>query len=304
MTIRDTDTAYLFELDGQAAGKGPFSGSFRHAAKSAGARWNADEKAWVLPLEQADDMRAALKTAYGAFVDELAGEPAEVERKRYLVELTGPVSLGRGTHKMCVGTVTVATFWQGRAGRRQLLDPVRLYLGDGVELVSGGWKDGDRVPGEAVQVSEGTVLSVKLPATVAEAGEGSGHLRVIGEDAGASERRVEKAEAEVMANDSDAYRRLQATVRLPAGRFLNSVERAEQDRQNAEFSGVPLGRRSSAWLLAYARHRLETEGCPAALRAAVEAYDRRLAGGEPEELPKFSLSAHERLAVRGAVCAA
>ena len=75
MTNHDPNTACLFELDGQAAGKGPFNGDFRRAAKDAGARWNADEKAWTLPLDQADDIRAALTAAYGAFVDKLAGEP-------------------------------------------------------------------------------------------------------------------------------------------------------------------------------------------------------------------------------------
>ena len=289
---------------GQAAGKGPFNGDFRNAAKSAGARWNADEKAWILPLEQADDMRAALTAAYGAFVDELAGEPAEVDRKRYLVELSGPIAGRRGTTKLCVGTVPVATFWQGRAGRRQTDDPVRLYLEDDVELVSGGWKDGMRAEGETVDVEEGTVLSVELPVTVAEsAGEGD-YLRIVGEDTDAGRRRAEKAEAEVMSNDEEAYRRLRSTVRAPDDRFRHSHWLASASIQNADFDGVPLDKTAPAWPLAYARKRLATAGCPAAPRAAVEAYERRLEGGGPEELPEFSVSAHERLAVRGAVCAA
>lgn len=292
----DYNTAVLSERDGMAAASGPYNNNLRSAAKDLGAEWklpcNLDETgAWVLPLERADELRALLAECYGEFVDELAGEEPVVEEaepvevKRMLVRATDTLDgRKRGIERLSIAGVEVARIWRGKAGKRDFHDPAKVYLADGVELVSGGFKMDDA--GRMQPVGE-TVLSVDLPVDA----ENTVEFEVLVEDSTQEQRfseAVEKEAAKVEGFDKTVYERVAALVSL------------EDFAPEANKFDLAIGSSSRLPSRAYA-YLLNREGdsdCPSAMKNALTAVRRRVAGGEPETLPEWSVSAHERLAIR------
>jgi hypothetical protein len=298
-------TAFLWNRDGFAAASGPYNNSFRQDAKELGAEWKLGRSreeagAWVVPLERADELRELLKSCYGEFVDELAGEVLEadeaeeevaeqVETKRMLVRAKDTFdSRKRGTERLYVAGVEVARIWRGKAGKNEFHDPAKVYLADGVELVSGGFEMDDR---GAMSPEDGTVLSVELPADA----ESTVEFEVLGEDNESEERFSEEVERKAERREYEdklAYDR--AAKLVAADTFdMNDWERF--------YCAEPKGPMRAGWVYGYTQKRVEDADCPQALKEARAALERRAAKGAPEVLAAWNVSAHEKLSIRRAI---
>lgn len=300
----DYNTAVLWNRDDMAAASGPYNASLREGAKELGAEWTrprdgGETGAWTLPLERADELRGLLVECYGEYVDEFADETPEEAQQEAAPVATKLMQLRvtdnfdgrkRGTERLAVAGVDVARIWRGKARGNEQHDPAKVYLADGVELVSGGFEMDDA--GRMQPVGE-TVLSVELP----EGAENTVEFEVVAEDATQEERfseAVEAAAKKVEGDDAKAY--------AEARKLASGERQVDVNEWDKQFGATPK-RMRRGWVYAYLHARNEDPDCPAALREVRNAVKRRVEGGEPEVMAEWLHSAHERLAIRAAISA-
>ncbi|WP_209428455.1 hypothetical protein [Pararhodobacter sp. SW119] len=196
----------------------------------------------------------------------------------------------RGTERLSIAGVEVVRIWRGKADRRQFHDPAKVYFAEGVELVRGGFAMDDA---GRMQPDGETVLSVELPAGA----ENTLEFEVLGGDDNAEERFSEAVEAKAAKVEKDDVQAYESARKLASGERQVDVNEWE-----LQFGCTPRPMHRG-WVYAYLHQRAYERDCPAALREARAAVGRRVAGGDPETLPAWSHSAHERIAIRAAIAA-
>lgn len=130
----------------------PYNPQFVAKAKAAGARWNADKRAWMMPAANVDIAREILRTVYGR--DDMPR--ADEKLVRVKVTALEDVRVTRGPIVLLGHVIASAS---GRdSGAR---------IGDGVAFVYGAPQSGGSVKNWKTEISQGSVFILSdVPSTM------------------------------------------------------------------------------------------------------------------------------------------
>ncbi len=130
----------------------PYNPQFVSRVKAAGARWDADKKAWMMPAANVDIAREIMRTVYGRDDMPRAGE----NLVRVKVTALEDVRVTRGPIVL-LGHVIASAYGRDSGAR----------IGDGVAFVHGAPQSGGSVKNWKTEISQGSVFILSdVPSTM------------------------------------------------------------------------------------------------------------------------------------------